>query len=164
MKNLISIFSVEEWQVLGIMGTFFALVLTIIFSTLSHLQTTKIFKETNRPNVTAYLIFRRDNAYIKIKNFGNQQASIESVQFETNLKEMVCKNIKLKVPFSTCPSFELAPNQSRISTISKDLDGVVITIKYSNSQGNRKFQFRASLNWLGNSVLIDENDYNLQDY
>ena len=164
IECIINLFTVDEWQAIGVILTALALIVSVYFNIKTIKQNNKILAETNRPIICASLIHRKNRSYIKIKNYGNQQGIIESVSFtDTELTEQTFENITTPLPFIKISEFYLAPGQSRIALISNELDKSTFKIKYKDIN-NKEYLNLLKVNWSNKSALIDENDFDLQDY
>lgn len=106
-----------NWDIASTLSSSFLSIVAIIISVVAVVKTSKdnnrILEENSRAYISIYteaLIANRNHFYIIIKNFGNTNAFIESIEVDNKTREMI--KLGNKDYIDRIVNNQLAPNQS----------------------------------------------------
>ena len=164
-----------NWDLASTLSSSFLSIVAIIISVVAVVKTSKdnnrILEENSRAYISIYteaLIAKRIHIYIIIKNFGNTNAFIESIEVDNKTREMI--KLGNKDYIDRIVNNQLAPNQSithLVSTQKKEFDSnhiskFKITYKSGRKIYSDTFEFNLSWNSTMPSISISTADYDKQ--
>ncbi|MDE1549485.1 hypothetical protein [Jeotgalibaca caeni] len=164
-----------NWDLASTLSSSFLSIVAIIISVVAVVKTSKdnnrILEENSRAYISIYteaLIANRNHFYIVIKNFGNTNAHIESIEVDNKTREMI--KLGNKDYIDRIVNNQLAPKQSITHLVSKhknDFDSNHISkFKITYTSGRKIysdiFEFNLSWNSTMPSISISTADYDKQ--
>lgn len=136
--------------------------ISLFIACIAVFQSWYLIRETNRPIVCSFIYNQDKIHYLVIKNFGNQEAMVKSVKFDTDKETQTIGGVKWILPFSTAPSFSLAPGQAKVANVGKDLKDISFTVIYFKNR--RKFKYKGTITFLGKSAIASAEIRSLLEY
>lgn len=151
----------------------------LIVSTLSIIQTKKIYENEQRPYLFFSIKVTKNGKYLVLKNFGNKPGYVSNIKYDIDIKDLIpidiikaeySKNPNIPIaPFSLNLEFPIAPGQSIGGLIQFEIDLLEekngVTVDYTDDYGKKySYSYKIISTGLKNgmaNLLVNGEDFEI---